>query len=159
MAFAYSGPSPSAGLLLLCPCSLAGWRCHWFSELPHSVFRGGTCVCRGAAITRPAVRSELQPLGDRPSGGTPLHSDDQPPPNGCVRVPFTSEKPRTSAPATRLFHRASEVCPSSHGAISNQAPRMTFSQRNGRAISQSAMIARLATMGPMIRSFARAGSA
>ena len=94
-----------------------------------------------------------------PAGGARFHNEDQPPPNSCVRFPFTSEKPRTTAPVARLFQRPAGGYASSHGATSSQAPRTTFTRRNARETSHIAMVARLATMGPMIRSFARAGSA
>ena len=97
-------------------------------------------------------------LSEGPAGDARFHNEDQPPPNSCVCFPFTSDKPRTIAPVARLFQRAAGGYASSHGATSSQAPRTTFTQRNGRETSHIAMVARLATMGPMIRSLARAGS-
>ena len=98
-------------------------------------------------------------LREGPASDARFHNEDQPPPNSCVRFPFTSDKPRTTAPVARLFQRPAGGYASSDGATSSQAPRTTFTQRNGRETSHIAMVARLATMGPMIRSFARAGSA
>jgi hypothetical protein len=52
-----------------------------------------------------------------------------------------------SVPAARLFQCASGGCPSTHDAITSQAPRMIFTQLSGRVSSQIAMVAMLVTIG------------
>ena len=101
-------------------------------------------------------RASLQPLHDWPLGRHAL-PQGRPTATELVRAGSLHQRRGEDERANSQALPARVVCVSySHGAMSSQAPRMTVTQRSGRVISQIAMIAMLATMGPMIESLARA---